>query len=575
MKKTIKQMLGSFAVLLLGVMLVSGVKTFAETAPALNVSPKAPSIEYAKDEWEPSGLNVLIPNEKSVYKFYDDESGFYPAIQVDWKFSKDDEWKYTSLWDSAKKSDYNNGWEYVDESTGDPAYDKYTSIRLFGFDKNDSGWTEYGWNKVVPSSYFKTVDRYDQKLTMIDWNKVEVQIRYRYIIYKEVYNDALEDYETLSSATKWSDTVSFGNFSKDYSSIDNILVNPDFEDGLKGWKDPDKVWEFVFSSDVGDPKHGICLTWPARSSELEKNTTRIYQDVSLEKYKADDTVIFNAMICNYDQAPHDMGKVTLGFLDEKGKTIATYSQAQRNPNWNSQSLICSIPEGAKTVRVSLWAYRYVGSDIDAYYDYCSLVVKPIKVYPVTVTEKNNKSKAKKGDKLQLVANNTKTKDPSDYVWSSSYNTAATVDKNGLVTLHTDAEDGFAVYAKDKESGVTGVFWINSTEETNASSVVDESVISKTEKPATPSISKLKAAKKAVTVSWKKGKGITGYEIRYSLNADMSKAKTVQITKSSTVKKKISKLTSKKTYYVQIRTYVKDGKNAVYSDWSKAKSVKIK
>lgn len=51
-------------------------------------------------------------------------------------------------------------------------------------------------------------------------------------------------------------------------------------------------------------------------------------------------------------------------------------------------------------------------------------------------------------------------------------------------------------------------------------------------------------------------------------------KTVTISKNSTTSSKITKLTSKKTYYIRIRTYktVKYGGKSVklYSAWSKAK-----
>jgi hypothetical protein len=330
------------------------------------------------------------------------------------------------------------------------------------------------------------------------------------------------------------------------------------------------------------------------SCDLEKNSTRIYQDVSLENYKTDETVVFNCLICNYDQPPHDMGKVTLAFLGEDGKAIETYTQDQRNPNWNSQSIICSIPEGAKTARVSLYAYRYVGSDIDAYYDYCSLVVKPEKVYPVKVTEAKNTSKAKQGDKFQLKAYNTKSDKASDYTWSSSYNTAATVDANGLVTFHTDAQDGVAIYAKDNNSGVTGVYWFNTADVENAkaeevntgngkengesgngSENGNGSETVTVEKPTAAKFKKLSKAKKAFTAKWAVVKGVDGYEIQYSLNKKMKDAVNVDINKAKTKSKKITDLKGGKKYYVQIRTYkIVDGVK-VYSAWSKVKSVKTK
>jgi len=95
-------------------------------------------------------------------------------------------------------------------------------------------------------------------------------------------------------------------------------------------------------------------------------------------------------------------------------------------------------------------------------------------------------------------------------------------------------------------------------------------------PAATSITKLKPAKKAFTVSWKKKtKQTTGYQIQYSLNKNFKGAKSVIVSSKKTTSKKISKLKSKKRYYVRVRTYKKvDGKK-IYSKWSKMGTVKTK
>ena len=81
--------------------------------------------------------------------------------------------------------------------------------------------------------------------------------------------------------------------------------------------------------------------------------------------------------------------------------------------------------------------------------------------------------------------------------------------------------------------------------------------------------------KKAQIQWKKGSSVTGYQIEYSTDKNFKKGVTRKmISKSSTVKYTASKLTNKKTYYVRIRTYKKDGKATVYSSWSKSKSVKI-
>ena len=241
----------------------------------------------------------------------------------------------------------------------------------------------------------------------------------------------------------------------------NLLQNPGFEDGISDWTAPDGKWGTVEEESGYEPQEGAYFAWPLDASH---ENTYIYQDVSLSGYRAGDAVIFNVMVCNYDQPPHDMGRVELKLINAAGDTVRTYAQDQRNPDWNQQPIIAAIPAGAVTARVVLWAIHYVGSDVDAYYDDASLVATTDKYSMVYITEKNGKETALAGDTLNLTADNGLSKDPADYLWSSSYNDAATVDASGVVTFLTDAEDGVAIYAKDKKTGVVGVYWVNSDSE---------------------------------------------------------------------------------------------------------------
>jgi len=80
----------------------------------------------------------------------------------------------------------------------------------------------------------------------------------------------------------------------------------------------------------------------------------------------------------------------------------------------------------------------------------------------------------------------------------------------------------------------------------------------------------------IAVKWTRDAKVTGYQIRYSTKKDMSNAKTVSYTGTAeNPTKTISKLTSKTTYYVQIRAYktVSDTKN--YSAWSATYKVTVK
>ena len=110
-------------------------------------------------------------------------------------------------------------------------------------------------------------------------------------------------------------------------------------------------------------------------------------------------------------------------------------------------------------------------------------------------------------------------------------------------------------------------------DTNTSNGEDVTVISK---PKSASIKKIKAAKKAVSVEWKKVSGVKGYQVQVATDKKFKKnKKTVTVKKQKTTKTTVKKLKAKKKYYVRIRTYkIANGKK-VYSSWSKVKTVKTK
>ena len=91
------------------------------------------------------------------------------------------------------------------------------------------------------------------------------------------------------------------------------------------------------------------------------------------------------------------------------------------------------------------------------------------------------------------------------------------------------------------------------------------------------IKKLIKGKNSFTVKWKKQSKlcVSGYQIRYSLKPDMSKAKKKTVRKYSKAKRTIKKLKAKKTYYVQIRTYKKINGRNCYSEWSATGKVRTR
>lgn len=96
-----------------------------------------------------------------------------------------------------------------------------------------------------------------------------------------------------------------------------------------------------------------------------------------------------------------------------------------------------------------------------------------------------------------------------------------------------------------------------------------------EKPGKVTGVKVKSQKKkTMTVTFKKLKAVSSYQISYSTSKKMKKAKTVKVNASAS-KKVIKKLKSKKTYYVRVRAVRNSGTKKLYGAWSSIKKAKIK
>lgn len=101
-----------------------------------------------------------------------------------------------------------------------------------------------------------------------------------------------------------------------------------------------------------------------------------------------------------------------------------------------------------------------------------------------------------------------------------------------------------------------------------------SEIKVTTKPLTPSSLKVSPGKKKATVSWKRTSKANGYQIYIatSKNGKYSLKKTIN---SGSTLKFTDKNLKKRTYYYKIRSYSTVDRIIIYSDFSPAKSVKVK
>lgn len=182
-------------------------------------------------------------------------------------------------------------------------------------------------------------------------------------------------------------------------------------------------------------------------------------------------------------------------------------------------------------------------------------VKPVVKKAASITAKNftktygNKpfslgAKATSGGKLSYKSSNTKV---------------ATVSNTGRVTLKGPGKATITITAA-------------ATANYNAAS----KSVTITVKPKKVAGLKVKKGKKRMTVSWKRDKKVTGYQITYAQNKKFKKGKkTITISKNKTIKRTVKKLKARKTYYVKVRAYKKVGKTKIYGAYSGTKKVKVR
>lgn len=355
-----------------------------------------------------------------------------------------------------------------------------------------------------------------------------------------------------------------GAGSKNVFAAENLIVNGGGEDGMTGWTDTadpndysDGLWAPSTSSTGHDPKEGETFFWPSLHG---CEYALMYQDVDISGYKAGTWMTLSAWLANFNQSPHDQATLRLEYLNSKGKVLSSDSSQQRNPEWELHVINLQIPSGAVTARVSAIATRFVGSDNDAYFDDIQLEVADGKLRNVVIT--GDKDKVSAGDTLQLSATDGKYSKASDFEWSSSYDSLATVDEKGLVTVISDEEEVW-IYAKCKKTGVTGKYYINSELKNEKQDTTD------TEKPDPVKIT----ATVTVTLKWKKVEGVNGYVV-YKLkdNGKYEKVKTIK--KASTVSCKVSGLKSGNTYTYVVRSYKTVGDENVFSEDSNTLRITI-
>ena len=92
-------------------------------------------------------------------------------------------------------------------------------------------------------------------------------------------------------------------------------------------------------------------------------------------------------------------------------------------------------------------------------------------------------------------------------------------------------------------------------------------------PAKQQIQKLETKYKGFYIDWAQKGSATGYDVQYSVNANMSGAVSKHLTASKPDTLTVSGLAGNKTYYVRVRSYTNVNGKVYYGAWSDIKSIK--
>ena len=140
------------------------------------------------------------------------------------------------------------------------------------------------------------------------------------------------------------------------------------------------------------------------------------------------------------------------------------------------------------------------------------------------------------------------------------------------------------YNKTLEFTYTNKSDTTATKPTDATAATKPAATTTATKPAVKPVkkvtvkkqtAKVKAGKKKLTVTWKKDKNVSGYQIKIATKKNFKGAKTYTVKSYKTYKKVIKKLKAKKKYFVKVRAYKTVGKSKVYGAYSAVRSCKVK
>lgn len=287
--------------------------------------------------------------------------------------------------------------------------------------------------------------------------------------------------------------------------------------------------------------------------------------VGAKTKKIDVAAFMNCANLTYVELKYGVKTIKEGAFKKTHKTI---DKIDPDPNYNIKVLIpSSVTKIEKNIFLSDYSNQYYlepnpkAKIITPKNSYAHKWAKKndIKVQVFNVKKPSNVSKLKASEQTKTSVKLTYNAGKNAEVYeiyqlkSGSYKKIATT-------------SNLSYTVKNLEAGTVYKFKVVSVNETKTSA---GKIISTATQPKKAVIKKISVKDKKVTLSWKKVKGATGYEIYRSTDGE-----TFELVKDTVKLTYTSKRMKKGSYVYKIRAYIMIGKNKIYGDDSAVKTIDI-
>ena len=424
---------------------------------------------------------------------------------------------------------------------------------------------------------------------------------------KTVEGAAIEKFKTSS---KYGDYQLNLNFDK-VADSDQISGNTKVlaavittTDGTQyGLRHVENIWkgtEFAWGTGFTTQSHGCPISGEHYASMMGKTIDAVtyYTENGVVKYDIDDTYVpvkFDTSAFKVENADVNSGSVKV--------TLPTLSK-----DYDAEYAV----EGLTNVSVENGTLKYNATGVKPGQYTLNVTDKSSKYVPFStsftlttdnvVAVYNNNAKApalvaakdvKADDFANFVKNIQKVSVNGKEYAASGKGSVKLINEDGTLVTTADAlkaEGTYNIvvtatgYNKTLEFTYTNKSDTTATKPSDATTATKPAATTTATKPAVKPVkkvtvkkqtAKVKAGKKKLTVTWKKDKNVSGYQIKIATKKNFKGAKTYTVKSYKTYKKVIKKLKAKKKYFVKVRAYKTVGKSKVYGAYSAVRSCKVK